>query len=57
MAREGADISIVHLPVEQEDAEDTKYMIEKDGRACLLISGDLTDRNVCRSAVEAHIQK
>lgn len=57
MAREGADITIVYLPQEQEDAEHTKKMVEKEGRACLLISGDLVDYGVCKRAVEEHVKK
>jgi hypothetical protein len=57
MAREGADISIVHLPKEQEDAEYTKSMIEKEGRSGHLIAGDLRDRDFCYQAVKQHVQK
>lgn len=57
MAREGADIFIVHLPVEQEDAEDTKKAIEAEKRTCHLFAGDLSDRNTCRKAVEEHVKK
>lgn len=57
MAREGADITIVHLPEEQVDADDTKRQIEAEKRACLLFSGDLARRETCYKAVEAHVQK
>lgn len=57
MAREGADISIVYLASEQEDAEKTRCMVEKEGRCCLLISGDLTERDFCRRAVEEHVKE
>jgi NAD(P)-dependent dehydrogenase (short-subunit alcohol dehydrogenase family) len=57
MAREGADITIVYLPQEQEDAEDTKGMVEKEGRECLLVAGDLMDYEVCKRAVEEHVKK
>jgi len=57
MAREGADLTIVYLPEEQEDAEDTKKMIEKEGRTCSLFAGNLMDNETCRKAVEAHVQK
>ncbi|KAL2216580.1 oxidoreductase [Thermoascus aurantiacus ATCC 26904] len=56
MAREGADLTIVYLPEEQEDAEDTKKMIEKEGRTCNLFAGNLMDNETCRKAVEAHVQ-
>lgn len=57
MAREGADITIVHLPQEQQDAEDTKRMIEKEKRSCLLFSGNLVKRETCHKAVEEHVKK
>ncbi|KAJ5467848.1 hypothetical protein N7475_005600 [Penicillium sp. IBT 31633x] len=57
MAREGADITIVYLPQEQEDAESTKKMVEAEKRSCLLIPGDLRKRDFCRQAVEEHIKQ
>ena len=56
-AREGADISIVYLPDEQGDAEDTKKLVEKEGRQCLLIPGDLMANENCKNAVAKHIDK
>ena len=41
-AREGADVAIVYLD-EDEDAEVTKRAVEKEGRRCLLIAGDVAD--------------
>jgi len=54
-AREGANVSIVYLPDEQQDAEDTKHMVEKEGRQCVLIPGDLMDNETCKSAVQKHV--
>jgi len=56
-AREGADVTIVYLPAEQEDAEDTKKAVQKEGRECLLIPGNLMDNQTCKKAVEQHVQK
>lgn len=50
-AREGADCAIVYLD-EQRDAEDTKALVEAEGRRCLLIQGDVADSAFCREAVE-----
>ena len=50
-AREGADVAIVHLD-EAGDAEITKRAIEAEGRRCLVIAGDVTDRAFCGKAVE-----
>jgi NAD(P)-dependent dehydrogenase (short-subunit alcohol dehydrogenase family) len=51
-AREGADVAIVYLAEEQPDAEETKQAVEREGRRCLLIPGDVTDPNFCEQAVE-----
>lgn len=56
-AREGADITIVYLPDEQQDAEDTKKSVEKEGKQCLLIDGNLMDKETCRNAVQRHVDK
>lgn len=51
-AREGADVAIVHLPEEQPDAEETREAVEKEGRSCLLLPGDLCDPAFCEDVVE-----
>jgi NAD(P)-dependent dehydrogenase (short-subunit alcohol dehydrogenase family) len=50
-AREGADVAIVYLSVEQSDAEQTARAIEKTGRRALLIPGDVSSAAFCREAV------
>ncbi|UKZ70717.1 uncharacterized protein TrAtP1_011688 [Trichoderma atroviride] len=56
-AREGSDVTIVYLPEEEEDARETKKMVEKEGKQCLLIPGNLMDNETCRKAVEQHMQQ
>jgi len=56
-AREGADVAIVFLPSEAVDAEETKRLIEASGRTCLLLPGDLTDRNFCRQVVDRTVKE
>lgn len=56
-AREGSDVTIVYLPEEEEDARETKKMVEKEGKECLLVPGNLMDNETCRKAVEEHMQK
>jgi NAD(P)-dependent dehydrogenase (short-subunit alcohol dehydrogenase family) len=51
-AREGADVGIIYLPAEQQDAEETREAVEAEGRRCLLIPGDVTDYDFCERAVE-----
>jgi NAD(P)-dependent dehydrogenase (short-subunit alcohol dehydrogenase family) len=55
-AREGADVAIVYLD-EREDAEDTKLMVEAEGQRCILISGDVSDRQFCIDAVAETLEK
>jgi NAD(P)-dependent dehydrogenase (short-subunit alcohol dehydrogenase family) len=55
-AREGADVSIIYLN-EDEDAEKTKEMVEKEGRQCLIIAGNIQDINFCEQAVEKTVEK
>lgn len=55
-AKEGADISIVYLD-EDEDAEETKRLVEEYGRKCLLISGDIGDEQFCKQAVEQTVRE
>jgi len=50
-AREGADVAISYLPVEQSDAEATAHWVEKAGRRALLLPGDLRDEAHCRDLV------
>lgn len=50
-AAEGADLAIVYLN-ETGDAEETKRLIEAEGRRCLLIQGDIGDESFCREAVK-----
>ena len=51
-ARECADVAIVYLPEEQEDAEVTRDAIVALGRRCELLPGDLTLPGLCEAAVE-----
>jgi hypothetical protein len=70
-AREGADVAIVYysgeqrdyygegegnpLPPEQQDAEETRDAVEREGRRCLLLPGDVSDPQFCRDAIEQTI--
>ena len=56
-AREGANVSIVYLPVEQPDAEETKVAVEAAGARCLLLPGDITGREFCDEAVTKTIDE
>ncbi|OAP62805.1 hypothetical protein AYL99_02032 [Fonsecaea erecta] len=57
MAREGADITFVYLPEEEEDAKWTKAQIEKAGRQAQPLALDVTSEQNCEKIVEAHMKK
>src|SRR6201996_6048971 len=50
-AREGADVVINHLPVEQEDADQVLALIDESGRKGFSIPGDLRDEGFCQSLI------
>ena len=56
-AREGADVAIMHLPHEQEDADVVRAAVEKEGRRAITIAGDVTDRAFCFAAVERTVRE
>ena len=55
-AREGADIVISYLD-EDEDADETKRLVEEAGRKAVLVSGDIQDPAVCRQIVETAVEE
>ncbi|MDP4085031.1 MAG: SDR family oxidoreductase [Bacillota bacterium] len=55
-AKEGADVAIVYLE-EQADAEETKQLIEAEGKKCLLLSGDIGQEDVCKEFVKKTIDQ
>ena len=55
-AKEGADVAIVYFN-EDGDAEETKQLIEAEGRQCLLIKGDVKSAAFCKKAVQQTVKK
>ena len=55
-AREGADILIAYLN-ENDDAQEVKALIEKEGRKAVLIAGDLSKPEHCRSVVKRAVDE
>jgi NAD(P)-dependent dehydrogenase (short-subunit alcohol dehydrogenase family) len=49
-AKEGADIAVAYLS-EDKDAEDTRELVAKCGRRCVLIKGDVGKEPVCQEMV------
>ncbi len=55
-AREGADVAILHLPHEQQDADVVKAAVEAEGRRAITLAGDVADRDYCIAAVEKVVE-
>jgi NAD(P)-dependent dehydrogenase (short-subunit alcohol dehydrogenase family) len=55
-AKEGADVVIVYLE-EHQDADETKQLIEAEGRKCLLYSGDIGSEDFCKDTVNKIIEE
>ncbi|HEX8540233.1 MAG TPA: glucose 1-dehydrogenase [Pseudomonas sp.] len=55
-AREGADLVISYLD-EHEDAKATAEWIEKAGRQCLLIPGDIAHKEQCQAVVDQTVER
>ena len=49
-AREGADVAIAYLD-EHEDAQETARWVKEAGRQCLLLPGDLAQKEQCETIV------
>ncbi len=56
-AREGADVAIVHLPEEDRDAQETRRLVEEQGRRFLAIPGDVTIAGFCQHAVDETVSR
>lgn len=55
-AREGADVVIPYLS-ETSDAKETKKEVEKLGRKCIIIKGDLGNESHCKKVIEKTISE
>lgn len=56
-AREGADIVLNYLPIEQRDAREVVKLIEAEGRRAIALPGDIKDELFCKELVDqAHEQ-
>jgi NAD(P)-dependent dehydrogenase (short-subunit alcohol dehydrogenase family) len=49
-AKEGADVVIAYLE-EHRDAEETRALVEEEGRRCLAVAGDIRDEAFCNALV------
>jgi NAD(P)-dependent dehydrogenase (short-subunit alcohol dehydrogenase family) len=55
-AREGADIVCSYLN-EEEDAKDTQKWVEKAGRKCILVPGDITNDQHCKKIIDTALKE
>lgn len=55
-AREGANVLISYLE-EHSDARETVRIVEKEGRRCIPVAGDIGDEAHCQAIVERAIQE
>jgi NAD(P)-dependent dehydrogenase (short-subunit alcohol dehydrogenase family) len=55
-AKEGADVAAVYLE-EHKDAEQTRELVQQQGRRCLLISGDVGDESFCQAAIKNTVEE
>jgi NAD(P)-dependent dehydrogenase (short-subunit alcohol dehydrogenase family) len=55
-AREGADVAILYL-CEHDDAQETKRIVEAEGRRAITIPGDVGDKAFCEQAVEQTVRE
>lgn len=56
-AREGADVAIVYLPAEEEDAQHIAELIREAGRTAVTIPGDIADRAFCDDVVSRAVDE
>lgn len=55
-AQEGAHVAIVYLS-EHKDAEEVKKDVEKHGRKCVLLPGNIRDEAFCKKAVDETVKQ
>ena len=55
-AREGADVAIAYLE-EDDDARETRRLVEEEGRRCVLLAGDLSQDGACARAVKRVVKE
>ncbi|MBE9180137.1 SDR family oxidoreductase [Oculatella sp. LEGE 06141] len=56
-AREGADVAINYLPVEEPDAREVVELIQAAGRKAVAIPGDIRDENFCNQLVASAVNE
>ena len=55
-AMEGADVAIL-FDKSDDDARETKQLVEREGRKCLTLKGDVGDEAFCREAIDRTVKE
>jgi NAD(P)-dependent dehydrogenase (short-subunit alcohol dehydrogenase family) len=55
-AKEGAHVAVVYLE-EDSDAKETQQLVEQEDRRCLLIKGDVGQRDFCDQTVQQTVEE
>jgi NAD(P)-dependent dehydrogenase (short-subunit alcohol dehydrogenase family) len=55
-AKEGADVVIAYLD-EDRDAEETRSLVEEEGRRCLALAGDIREEEFCNELVRRTVEE
>jgi NAD(P)-dependent dehydrogenase (short-subunit alcohol dehydrogenase family) len=55
-AKEGADVAIGYLN-EHQDADETKRLVEAEGKRCITIAGDVGDEKFCQKSIEQTVRE
>jgi NAD(P)-dependent dehydrogenase (short-subunit alcohol dehydrogenase family) len=56
-AREGADVVLSYLPEEEDDAQETRRVVEDAGRRCVTAPGDVREESYCTDLVERTVSE
>jgi NAD(P)-dependent dehydrogenase (short-subunit alcohol dehydrogenase family) len=56
-SREGADVVLAYLPAEEDDAQTTAQLVEKEGRRAVTVPGDLTSEEACDELVNRTVSE
>jgi NAD(P)-dependent dehydrogenase (short-subunit alcohol dehydrogenase family) len=55
-SKEGADVAVMYLD-EHDDAQETRRLVEAEGRRCLLMAGDVGDEEFCQECVQKTVKE
>jgi NAD(P)-dependent dehydrogenase (short-subunit alcohol dehydrogenase family) len=56
-AREGADVLISYLEVEESDAQETARVVEESGKRCVRVGGDISEEAQCNRVIERAVEE